>query len=623
MRRNYKVNNILKPKRLILSNFRNFKNVEIPLGKKITLISGQNGVGKSNVLSLIASGSGLNQKAVLGSNFQPEFNEFFNIDPSEDFANYELYIEYTSEGEYALGKKLTFKDDTSTNRGIRIIPRTTNYFSHIKQGDAVSAAKNDYGVGGAARVGIPTIYLSLSRLYPLGESRERVEVKKIRSNNVLNRDDVREKFKNWYNDVIPNAIKDDATVEVVEKKACPRESMHMDINNTPTLSQSIGQDNVGNIISALVDIYLLSLKPDYAGALLCIDEIDVSLHPDTQINMFNLLDRLSDEYNIQFIVSSHSLTFLKELLKKEKKDADSYRVVYIKNPMAPYVSEQKSYDLLKADMFGNLNFTKPKVRTYFEDKVGQTLFGLLIDAFKDIYADIEESPDGQILRNAPDNYKDINKNILKLKEINHIREHLNEIPVILGCEELLKLNKADSFFKRVITILDGDARIKDSNQKPMIKDFLDKEYVPEIVLPDGRKQKLNTRQHDTNVCFFPDYFAPESFLYSIIYKLCNEPVLYADFWKSVDMQEETALFTTDRVKNLFSGLPEDFNNNNLKDVFKEVDSGSEPWKFVLKTEMIKYYFYDYKTVNKLKCFMENLVEAFKMAYPLTIANRYC
>ena len=113
-------------------------------------------------------------------------------------------------------------------------------------------------------------------------------------------------------------------------------------------------------------------------------------------------------------------------------------------------------------MFGNLNFTKPKVRTYFEDKVGQTLFGLLIDAFKDIYADIEESPEGQILRNAPDNYKNINKNILKLKEINHIREHLNEIPVILGCEELLKLNKADSFFKRVITILDGDARIKDS-----------------------------------------------------------------------------------------------------------------------------------------------------------------
>lgn len=616
------MNNVLKPKRLILKNFRNFKEVEIPLGKKITLISGQNGVGKSNILSLIASGSGLNQKAALGSNFQPEFSEFFNIDPSEDFANYELYIEYTSEGKYALGKKLTFKDDTSTNRGIRIIPRTTNFFSEIKQGEAVTAAKNDYGVGGSARVGIPTIYLSLSRLYPLGENSESVEVKKISSKNVLNRSDVRAKFKTWYNAVIPNAIKDDATVEVVEKKACPRESMHMDINNTPTLSQSIGQDNVGNIISALIDIYLLSSKPEYAGALLCIDEIDVSLHPDTQINMLNLLDRLSDKYNIQVVVSSHSLTLLKELLKKESMDSDSYKVVYIKNPMAPYVSEQKSYYLLKADMFGNLSFTKPKVRTYFEDKVGQTLFGILIDAFKDIYADIEESPEGQILRNAPDNYKDLNQSILKLKDINNIREYLNEIPVILGCEELLRLNKADKFFRRVITILDGDARIKDPKQKPMIRDFLDKEYVPEIVLKDGKTEKLNTRQHDTNVCFFPDYFAPESFLYSIIYKLCNEPILYAEFWKSVDMKEETALFTTDRVMNLFSGLPKDFTNDNLKEIFKGVDSGSEAWKFVLKTEMVKYYFYDYKTVNKLKWFMDNLLKAFNMAYPLTIANRY-
>ena len=617
------MNNVLKPKSLILNSFRNFKEVEIRLGNKITLISGQNSVGKSNILSLIASGSGLSQKAVLGSNFQPEFNEFFNIDPSEDYNNYELYIEYTCEGKYALGKKLTFKDDTSTNRGIRIIPRTTNYFSRIKQGDAENAAKNDYGVGGAARVGIPTIYLSLSRLYPLGENREKVKVKKIRSNNVLNRVDVREKFKTWYNTVIPNAIKDDETVKVIEKKACPRESMHMNINNTPTLSQSIGQDNVGNIISALVDIYLLSLKPEYAGALLCIDEIDVSLHPDTQINMLNLLDYLSDKYNIQIVVSSHSLTFIKELLKKEHMNSDSYKIAYIKNPMAPYVSGQKSYDLLKADMFGNLNFMKPKVRTYFEDKVGQTLFDIFMDAYRDIYADIAKDPEGQILRNAPDNYKNLNSSILEVKEINDIREYLNEIPVGLGCEELLKLNTADKFFNRVIIVLDGDSRLKNSNQKPKIKDFLDKEYVPEIELSDGKKEKLNTRQHDTNVCFFPDYFAPESFLYSIIYKLCKDPIIYSDFWKSVDMQEETALFTTDKVKNLFARLPEDFNNDNLKDIFKEVDSGSEVWKFVLKTEMVKYYFYDYKTVNKLKWFMENIVQAFNMAYPLTISNRYC
>ena len=111
---------------------------------------------------------------------------------------------------------------------------------------------------------------------------------------MLSQDDVKEKFRLWYNTVIPNAIKNEAQVEIIEKEATPRNSLHMDITNTPALSQSVGQDNVGNIISAFVDIYLLSKEPNYRGALLCIDEIDVSLHPDTQIKMLELMKALSE-----------------------------------------------------------------------------------------------------------------------------------------------------------------------------------------------------------------------------------------------------------------------------------------------------------------------------------------
>ena len=69
----------------MLNTFEILKKVSFELGRKITVISGQNGVGKSNLLSLIASGSGVNKKSVLGSNFQPEFYEFFNVDKDEDF----------------------------------------------------------------------------------------------------------------------------------------------------------------------------------------------------------------------------------------------------------------------------------------------------------------------------------------------------------------------------------------------------------------------------------------------------------------------------------------------------------------------------------------------------------
>ena len=62
-----------------VDNFRSFHGVQFDIGRKITAISGQNGVGKSNLVSLIASGSGLNRKANFGSNFQPDFIVFSTL----------------------------------------------------------------------------------------------------------------------------------------------------------------------------------------------------------------------------------------------------------------------------------------------------------------------------------------------------------------------------------------------------------------------------------------------------------------------------------------------------------------------------------------------------------------
>ena len=174
------MSNVIKAKRVILENFRNYRNVDFSLGRKITIISGQNGVGKSNILSLISSGSGLGKKAALGSNFQPEFNEFFNVDPCEKYSDYKIYIQYESEGKNDVTRRLSFQDYTKTGRGIRIIPRTSNYGTGKTQKQVEVEVKKEYGIGGAARVGIPTIYLSLSRLYPLGEkSNTIVSIRKI------------------------------------------------------------------------------------------------------------------------------------------------------------------------------------------------------------------------------------------------------------------------------------------------------------------------------------------------------------------------------------------------------------------------------------------------------------
>lgn len=236
----------LKLAKMEIEYFRSFHDVQFDVGRKITAISGQNGVGKSNIASLIASGSGLSKKGELGSNFQPEFSDFFNVESTENFTEYKLFLTYKEDGrEGTVLKRLSFKDDTATNRGIRIIPRTSNRdMTGVGSKEAERMAKDTFGVGGAARVPIPTIYLSISRLYPLGERRETVTIKEIKKTNRLYQNEADAKFREWYNAVIPGSIKRDASLSIIEKKTSSRSSLHMDMERTPTLSQSVGQDNM-------------------------------------------------------------------------------------------------------------------------------------------------------------------------------------------------------------------------------------------------------------------------------------------------------------------------------------------------------------------------------------------
>ena len=95
----------IRPYHFYIENFRNFRDTSFDLGRKITVVSGQNGVGKSNILSLIASSSGVSSKSMLGSNFQPEFTDFFNIDPDESYEDYKLYLTYKDSMELTLLQK--------------------------------------------------------------------------------------------------------------------------------------------------------------------------------------------------------------------------------------------------------------------------------------------------------------------------------------------------------------------------------------------------------------------------------------------------------------------------------------------------------------------------------------
>lgn len=608
----------LKLAKMEIEYFRSFHDVQFDVGRKITAISGQNGVGKSNIASLIASGSGLSKKGELGSNFQPEFSDFFNVESTEDFTEYKLFLTYKEDGkEGTVLKRLSFKDDTATNRGIRIIPRTSNRdMTGIGSKEAERMAKDTFGVGGAARVPIPTIYLSISRLYPLGERRETVTIKEIKKTNRLYQNEADAKFREWYNAVIPGSIKRDASLSIIEKKTSSRSSLHMDMERTPTLSQSVGQDNIGNIISALVDIYLLSKQEDYAGAILCIDEVEVSLHPDTQLHLLSLLDKLADELDIQFVVSTHSLTILKELIKKQSRNPEDYSVVYLKNPSAPMITKHNTYEMLKADLLGRTTFDFPKTKIYFEDEVGQHVFHMLVSSLRYQCIALKSGNGLRGIDEVTISGK-LQAELKRLERFSGILPDLQEIVMHLGCETLLTMSVQDQmYFQRVLFLLDGDARYKDPTQKPRIRDYLDKKY-------DSTGK--NDRSHPVNICFLPEHFAPESYLYGIIYQLVNHENDHSVFWRTLDDSEETALYTATKIRNIFSGLPTEFDNDDLKTIFKPYQpdaENSEIWQFIDKSHMLDYYYSDYRNVGELIKFFADFENAYNIAHAKTVANRF-
>lgn len=604
-------------KKFEISNFRNFRNIEFVLGNRITVISGQNGVGKSNLLSLISSGSGVTKKSILGSNFQPEFYDFFNIDSQEKFKEYQLFLYYNNENnENVLVKRLSFKDDSSRDRGIRVIPRTTNHGSSQSMSVKETAIniKNKYNVGGAARVPIPTIYLSLSRLYPLGEKKELVSIKKLNKKHKLYQIGIDEKFKKWYNSVIPNTIGERDELSVIKKKTSVRSSLHMDMKNTPALSQSIGQDNIGNIISALIDIFILSKDESYNGALLCIDEIEVSLHPDTQLRLLDLFDSLAQEYKIQFVLSTHSLTILKEILGKEKGDNENYAVIYLKNPSMPQLMEKREYELLKADLFNKITYHRPKPKIYFEDEVGKEVFLILVNTLARLLEKTPLQGLGEIsFRNADESNDFGQKYEKRLNDLNSMVNMKNQLDMIvtkLGCEELFKIQLADNYFKRVIFMLDGDARIQNNQYKPKVRDYLNKDFNPSEL-------RLNDRDHSPNICFLPGYFAPESYFYKIIMHVINEGVGSQIFWRNLDHSEDTALYTPDKIRSIFDKLSGEFTNDDVKKCFTK-----EVWDFIKKSEILVYYYSDYKHIEEFLQFFESLSKAYGMVLPLTLSNRY-
>lgn len=413
--------------------FRMFKGLEINIAKRITIIAGHNGIGKSTLLGLIANGSEIKRSqgvSLFERSFQAQLHELFFLDKDRDYVK-------------ERGKKPVFQL-IYTDEGKSNLIKTCNVSAHRETGKAdvrlkvVPRGKNDeWGVGEAAKVPIPTLFLGMSRMFPTGEAQENLRTTKTKSLDEADITYIRDKYKS----VIDHKIKERSDeITQQELKGTNKRSLLPQFEHS-SKSISLGQDSLSTIVTALASFNKLKRKQGaaYKGGILLIDEVDAGFHPRVQIKLMKLFMKEAKVLNLQIIMTTHSLTMIKSVLEY-KKDVGKYSlddVIYIQDVLKPSLMVHPSYEKIKMDMLGELPSYDKKmqeIKVYFEDLEAMWFFEQIL---KTSQYDVEKE----------------------------LSVRLNLIAAKLGCDNLMSLMKADKYFKSVLVIFDNDVLLTDNFRK--------------------------------------------------------------------------------------------------------------------------------------------------------------
>lgn len=500
---------------------RKLKNFRIPITERITLIAGHNAIGKSTILGIIANSSGIKSadyKSFFEKAYQSKFEELFYLDQSEiqpagqrghAFLTYHMELTNDEDEPYcAIHKKKCNISKNTTPSVIRprIIPRSEDK-SHSEE----------IGIGaGDGKIPLPTLYLGMSRMTPIGEFEDADISKKIlRSMDAIDKKFIYETFNkiirinsNFENEVVDHDFRG-------SKKRSKVPSM--DFN---TLSISLGQDSISAIVTALASFNKLKreLNEQYIGGVLIIDEIESGLHPKAQMNLIDVLKKKGRDLNLQIIATTHSLTIIKSVLRDQEEqskfEAPKDSVIYLQDTRMPGPMPNPTYEKIKNDMLLTVEEVQelPTIKIYFEDKEACNFFKKIIK-----YLNLQD-------------------------DLIEFGRKLQPTSASLGCDVLLKLNKADDYFKNVIIIFDNDVLTKSTYS----------EYIQNqtnmLTLPSDKNFTPSTPAYLRN---------PENIIYSFILdKLTN----YAEnsiFW-------DECPYTSDYVEhNILTMSPNDLPNNEV------------------------------------------------------------
>lgn len=366
-------NNITVVHKVKVKKFRGLRNLEIDLGKRLTVICGKNGTSKSTILGVIAQifsfrrdyskspAEILSFKTLTGENFKSKFQDHFRFSETFDTAG-------SMDVEISLydGAEKAEKNPTLALYA---------YQDRAKARPVVRGNTKINGASSSRNVTHPVIYLSLNRLMPitLRTSYVKRDVEYLQ-NNI-------DEFR-----ALNNQLLNKEGISVVTATEGTIKSAVVHGDDYDQESVSAGEDNVGQLLQALFSFKKLKEEyPDYHGGVLLIDEADAGLFPAAQIQFIDILAKQAKALDLQVVLTSHSPTMIEYIHQMSSIDRQgNFKTIYLTDSLGPIrVAEDYSWARIHADLLIKTagvgsGISLPKINVYFEDKEAVDFFDAVL-----------------------------------------------------------------------------------------------------------------------------------------------------------------------------------------------------------------------------------------------------
>lgn len=295
-------------KSINIEQYRKLKRINIQFEKGVNAISGTNGTCKTSLLHLFSNSF---QAVTKKCEWVKDDNCLKVLNAVNAITNPKVESLTRGDKKYndpAYGVKGSLFSVDYYTRG------SLNFRRHNSSIMTRYAVKPKYQLGSHDTLPhCPVIYLGLSRLFPYGEYQDDEQIKQI--NNKLPesyKNNIAELYKKFTN----YSITYGNSQRMGDVKV--RTEFSTEIEGIDSNTISAGEDNLTIILTALVSLkyYFESIcSNNDIESVLLIDELDATLHPAFQIKLLQLFKDFSQEYKIQIVFTTHSISLLETMFE--------------------------------------------------------------------------------------------------------------------------------------------------------------------------------------------------------------------------------------------------------------------------------------------------------------------